>query len=96
MTCFLIQRIADVLHFIDESGNGKFDTDHPLDHGILDSRCGRGCVPFMEGSNVVNNSEAVKEVIEGDKIRSFFKNLLEDEVLTFDYKWLRGIYRVRM
>ena len=27
--------------------------------------------------------------------KSFFKNLLEDDVMTFDYKWLRGIYRVK-
>ena len=67
-----------------------------MDHGILDSRCGRGCVPFMEGSNIVNSSDTVKDVIEGEKIQSFFENLLEDEVMTFDYKWMRGIYRVGM
>ena len=28
----------------------KFNENFPLDSGILNSRCGKGCIPFMEVS----------------------------------------------
>ena len=64
--------------------------------GVLDSRCGRGCVPFMEGSNPITNSKAVARVIEGPWVTSFFEKFLGGEVITFDHKWLRGVHKVRL
>ena len=37
-----------VLEYVDSTGKGKLHPDFPLEHGVLDKRCGRGCVPFME------------------------------------------------
>ena len=76
------------------AGEDKLDPRHPLEAGVLDSRCGRGCVPFMEGSNQVTGCPEVSEVIQGEAPRRFFEGLLGGEVLTFDYKWLRGVHRV--
>ena len=82
-----------VLEYVNESGAEKFDPNEPLEAGILDSRCGRGCIPFMEGSNDITNNQDVKEVIQGDRPRRFFEHLLDGEVITFDYKWLRGVHK---
>ena len=84
-----------VLNYVNDTGEHKFDPRYPLESGILDSRCGRGCLPFMEGSNDVTNDEDVKKVIEGKEPKAFFENLLDDEVITFDWKWLRGVYKVK-
>ena len=43
-----ILKVAAVLEYIAQAGDGKLDGDHPLESGVLDSRCGRGCIPFME------------------------------------------------
>ena len=32
----------------DKNGENKFNQNFPLDSGVLDSRCGKGCIPFME------------------------------------------------
>ena len=37
-----------VLEYVQSTGEGKFAANVPLQQGILDQRCGRGCVPFME------------------------------------------------
>ena len=37
-----------VLEYIQSTGEGKFAANVPLQQGILDQRCGRGCVPYME------------------------------------------------
>ena len=83
-----------MLRHVAAAGEDKLDPRHPLEAGVLDSRCGRGCVPFMEGSNQVTGCPEVSEVIQGEAPRRFFEGLLGGEVLTFDYKWLRGVHRV--
>ncbi len=37
-----------VLEYIKSTGDGKLKQDTPWQDGILDHRCGRGCVPYME------------------------------------------------
>ena len=37
-----------VLEYVQSTGEGKFAANVPLQQGILDQRCGRGCVPYME------------------------------------------------
>ncbi|XP_078698534.1 1-deoxypentalenic acid 11-beta-hydroxylase-like isoform X1 [Branchiostoma floridae x Branchiostoma belcheri] len=82
----------EVLKYVKESGEGKLDASFPWQQGVLDSRCGRGCVPFMEGKNSITHSDAVLKVIEGPRPRAFFRTLLGTEPQTFDYKWLRAMY----
>ena len=94
MSSTLIPCAAAVLRHVAAAGEDKLDPRHPLEAGVLDSRCGRGCIPFMEGSNEVTASPEVSEVIQGEAPRRFFEGLLGGEVLTFDYKWLRGVHRV--
>ena len=38
----------EVIRYIAESGDDKFDPSQPLQRGVLNPRCGLGCVPFME------------------------------------------------
>lgn len=82
-----------VLEYIAQAGDGKLDGDHPLESGVLDSRCGRGCIPFMEGRNSITHSKEVKDVLEGDRPMEFFRNLFGAEPVTFDFKWLRGVHK---
>lgn len=82
-----------VLEHIASLGDDKFSPGVPLEAGILDSRCGRGCVPFMEGSNSITNCKDVTRVIEGPRVTNFFEKFLGGKVITFDHKWLRGIHK---
>ena len=82
-----------VLQHIQGAGDEKLDSSEPLEAGILDSRCGRGCIPFMEGRNSISHHPDVLQVLEGSRPRQFFQKLLGGEILTFDYKWLRGVHR---
>lgn len=45
----LAARLA-VLRYIQDSGEGKLKVGHPWEDGLLNQRCGVGCVPFMEAS----------------------------------------------
>ena len=83
-----------MLEHVASLGGDKFAPGVPLEAGVLDARCGRGCVPFMEGSNAVTNTEAVTRVIQGQRVTSFFEKFLGGEVITFDHKWLRGVHKV--
>ena len=38
-------------------------------------------------------SPEVRAVLEGDRPKNFFRDLLQAEVKTFDFKWLRGVHR---
>ena len=87
------KNISAVLEYIQTSGDEKLDSSSPLESGILDSRCGRGCIPFMEGRNEISHHPALQAVLEGARPRQFFEKLLGGEILTFDYKWLRGVHR---
>ena len=47
----------------------------------------------MEGRNSISHHQDVLQVLEGPRPTLFFEKLLGGEVLTFDYKWLRGVHR---
>lgn len=82
-----------VLNHIKESGEDKLDPKYPTDEGILSTRCGYGCLPFMEGKNCITHNPKVLNVLEGSHTRRFFQQLLSGPVCTFDFKWLRAIHR---
>ena len=64
----------------------------PRREGVLEARCGVGCVPFMEGANGVTGHPAVLGgVLESAALRAFFDGLFGGESRTFDFKWLRGV-----
>ena len=44
----VLQARRAVLQFVSESGSGKFEEGTSFEEGILQQRCGIGCVPFME------------------------------------------------
>lgn len=71
----------------------KLDPSEPAVQGVLLSRCGSDCVPFMEGKKSITHSDAVRAVLEGRPAVDFFRFLLGGEVLSFDYKWLRAVPR---
>ena len=43
-----------VLDYILNTGQGKLDLEKAWQEGVLDVRCGRGCLPYMEvrGTNI--------------------------------------------
>ena len=49
----LAARLA-VLDYILNTGQGKLDLEKAWEAGVLDVRCGRGCLPFMEVSVTTN------------------------------------------
>ena len=56
----LIAIFSAILEHIDNSnteknGENKFNQNFPLDSGVLDSRCGKGCIPFMEVKKTLNH-----------------------------------------
>ncbi|XP_065830748.1 uncharacterized protein [Oscarella lobularis] len=81
-----------VLDYIRSCGDEKLDPAYKWEEGVLDSRCGRGCVPFMEGKNRITHSETVLKVLEGHRVRNFFKMFFREPAKTFDFKWLRAMY----
>jgi len=62
-------------------------------NGILNPRCGLGCLPFLEGKNDITHSRPHLAVVEGDRPRKFFSSLLQGPVKTYDTKWLRAMPR---
>ncbi|KAH9525370.1 hypothetical protein Btru_001199 [Bulinus truncatus] len=46
-----------------------------------------------KGCNAVSHSDAVLKVIAGPRPFDFFSKYFNEEVTTFDYKWLRAIHR---
>ena len=83
---FLLEDFAKV--------GGILDPERNLEEGVLLPRCGLGCVPYLEGRNETTNHPLVKEVLENVKLKEFFENyIFGEEVLTFDFKWLRVMPR---
>ena len=65
----LIANFSAILEHIDSSntdknGENKFNQNFPLDSGVLDSRCGKGCIPFMEVKKLhfVNHTQIFQKV----------------------------------
>eukprot|EP00118_Oscarella_pearsei_P029102 m.3663 g.3663 ORF g.3663 m.3663 type:complete len:318 (+) comp9672_c0_seq1:42-995(+) len=81
-----------VLDHIRSCGEDKLDPSYRWEEGVLDSRCGRGCVPFMEGRNSITHSETVLKVLEGPRVKNFCKQFFDEPAKTFDFKWLRAMY----
>merc|ERR1711971_866656 len=76
----------------DKNGENKFNQNFPLDSGVLDSRCGKGCIPFMEGRNCITHSKEVLDILEGSHTKAFFEEFLQGNAISFDFKWLRGVH----
>lgn len=77
-----------------QAAGNILEPDRPLEEGILQERCGMGCVPFLEGINEITHSPEMLAVFEGEALREIYRNLLEaPEVRTFDFKWLRAMPR---
>lgn len=73
---------------------GVLDSQHAISEGVLEARCGVGCVPFLEGQNELTHSEEVlKGVLESASMFEFFGHLYGEPARTFDFKWLRGVPR---
>ena len=58
---------------------------------VLEENCGVGCVPFMEGYNEFTHNSKVINVLENPVIKNIFTKIFNQEVISFDYKWLRGV-----
>lgn len=58
--------------------------------GILRERCMAGCIPFMEGKNHLTHSPAISDVLQGPRITKLMSIILDTDVVTFDFKWLRA------
>ena len=83
----LIAIFSAILEHIDSSntdknGENKFNQNFPLDSGVLDSRCGKGCIPFMEvkKSCIIRFCESYKNT---SKSFSFFDR---DEIASLTQK----------
>ncbi|XP_048766849.1 uncharacterized protein LOC125673933 [Ostrea edulis] len=87
----VLQARLSVLEYVNQKA--EFKLMSPPTQGILDERCGRGCIPFMEGKNDVTHCPSVLKILEGRRPRQFFQRFLGTEARTFDFKWLRGINR---
>ena len=83
-----------VLEDMEKRGNILDTHNHDLNEGVLLSRCGLGCVPYLEGQNDVTHHPLVQDVLENSKLREFFeKYFFGQPALTFDFKWLRVMPR---
>ncbi|XP_052808816.1 uncharacterized protein LOC128237376 isoform X1 [Mya arenaria] len=82
-----------VLQHILSEGEGKLDLQRRWEEGVLDLRCGGGCLPYMEGKNDVTHSEPIIKVLEGPRPFKFFNDLFGEQTRSFDYKWLRAVHR---
>ncbi|XP_045196299.1 uncharacterized protein LOC123551431 isoform X1 [Mercenaria mercenaria] len=89
----VLEARRSVLQYILSEGDGKLDLKKNWEEGVLDLRCGGGCLPYMEGRNDITHSEAVSKILEGPRPFAFFKTLFGETVRTFDYKWLRAVHR---
>ncbi|XP_064628941.1 1-deoxypentalenic acid 11-beta-hydroxylase-like [Lineus longissimus] len=85
-------RLAVIKH-IKDTGAGRLEDGTPWEDGVLAQRCGKGCIPFLEGVKEITHNENVLKVIEGQRAFQFFGTLFGTPVRTFDFKWLRAIYR---
>jgi hypothetical protein len=66
------------------------DPSRPTEDGILRKECGMTCIPFMEGKNdITHSSQVLTGVLESSEMKEFFTNLFDEEIRTFDFKWLR-------
>lgn len=83
-------RVADARTLILENlaSNGQVDSAYPLLDGYV-AQGGRGA--FLGGSKALTRSPEFLSLVESTEVMSFFSRLLDGEVLTYDYKWLRVV-----
>ncbi|MCG3181288.1 MAG: hypothetical protein BIFFINMI_03668 [Phycisphaerae bacterium] len=76
-----------VIRYLD--GKGQLDRSRPLDEAWAH--------PAVKGGGLLSRvpevagSDEVLSVLEGERVMSFFADLLGGEVFTFPYKWLRAV-----
>ncbi|XP_013068695.2 uncharacterized protein LOC106056465 [Biomphalaria glabrata] len=81
-----------VLNYIHSLGD-KLDKNHSVDEGVLREGCGLGCLPVMEGHTEISHTMPVLNVIAGERPFKFFSQYFDEDVTTFDYKWLRAMHQ---
>ena len=75
---------ARVMQYMDDQG-GILEPSHASE-GVLQTGCGLGCVPFLEGHNKVTHSEELTNVLESPILRQFFQTFIFGEAAaTFDF-----------
>ena len=79
-----------VLEHLSQLG-GKLDESKPIEDGVLLSRCGKSCVPFMEGITPLTSSKEVSAILNGARPKKFFDAFFGEECMSFDFKWLRAV-----
>ncbi|KAL4232958.1 hypothetical protein ACF0H5_007646 [Mactra antiquata] len=85
-------RLTVLQHILNE-GENKLDLTKNWEQGVLNLRCGGGCLPYMEGRNDITHCDTVARVLEGPRPFQFFETLFGEQPRTFDYKWLRAVHR---
>lgn len=68
--------------------NGQIDRRHPPMDGVI-AEGARGA--FLGGSRALTRTPEFLGLVESERVMGFFAGLLEGDVLTFDYKWLRVV-----
>jgi hypothetical protein len=68
--------------------NEQIDRSRPLMDAFV-AEGGRGA--FLGGSKAITRSTPFLDLVESPEIMGFFARLLESDVLTYDYKWLRVV-----
>ena len=99
----LIAIFSAILEHIDSSntdknGENKFNQNFPLDSGVLDSRCGKGCIPFMEvkKSCIIRFCESYKKVSKSFSLfdRDEIASLTQRKFLIFWVKPNNIFYKI--
>jgi hypothetical protein len=83
------QVLAARRHILENlAANGQLDPAAPLMNGVV-AADGRGA--FHGGSKALTRAPAFLDLVESPEVMGFFAEMLEAEVLTYDYKWLRVV-----
>src|SRR5258708_4376850 len=70
------------------ASNGQLDPRCPLMDAIV-AEGARGA--FLGGSKALTRTPEFLGLVESPEVMGFFSQLLDGEVLTYDYKWLRVV-----
>jgi hypothetical protein len=76
----------EILQYMAER-EGLEPGSRPLD-GVM-GEYGKG-VPML-GKKAITHNDAVRDVLEGEELFSFFERYFDAKPRTFDYKWLRAV-----
>lgn len=67
---------------------GNLDPNRPLEEGAI-AEGKRGT--FLGGAKAISHQPDFLALVEAPELMAFFSELLEGEVLTYDFKWLRAL-----